>query len=213
MCVLTLLLPLLSTQTARAAALLQRLAASGQGSGTPPEVSPATQMAQNPTWPSAAAPNPLLIPEQAGGFNPLSPTGSGLNPASFPGAAGFNPLGVGSFGVPGGLGIGEGVLSSGSFNLGPQAGMQLNNPVAGIESSQSSAANNLQSGSEGAAGGLSGSGFAGLGPAAGAALASLTSPEAVYGTDGLDVPGTAQVGSGCLSNSISKVMILDCNMP
>lgn len=204
----------LAHQTARAAALLQRLTASGQG-GNPPQAASAVQMAQHPAWPPAAAPKPLLIPDGSDAVNPISPTESGLNPTDFPGASGFNPLGVTGFGIPGALGFGDGMLSPGGFNSGGQAGMQLSSSAAGLESGQSSTANN-QSGavSEGTAGGLSGSGFAALGPAAGAALASLTSPEAVYGSDGLDVPGTAQVGGlGLLGMALSSVLVCRHHVP
>jgi hypothetical protein len=92
--------------------------------------------------------------------------------------------------------------SAGNFNMAPAgmggfAGMQHGlGSMGGFESGQNAlSAEGLlqQSGSEGAGGGasagVSGSGFAGLT----GMVSSLTSNEAVYGTDGLDVPGTAQV--------------------
>lgn len=111
------------------------------------------------------------------GTPPTGPAGPGTNPFLAPGG----PTQAGSFGGP--------AAAAG----GPLGTIQHSmSSMGGFDSSQhSSAANNVQqSGSaiSDVGAGVSGSGF-GLMPG------GLNSPEAIYGTDGLDVPGTAQVGA------------------
>lgn len=172
-------------QTARVAALLQRFGAAGL-------TSQSTQISPNPSntsWPPFNAPNPLIIPNNT--------CGSGSSGA-YPGSSGFS--GYGSLINPT-AGFPDSGISPGSFN----PGLDFSGSAGGLESGQSSAGNNVQSsagnnvqsmaGSEGFMGGGTGAGLSGLGSGANAMSAGgLTSPEAVYGTDGLDVPGTAQVG-------------------
>jgi hypothetical protein len=125
---------------------------------------------------------------------------SSASPASFLQAGGGNMANMaaaaaaGLFGGPAGnplAGMQHGLGSMGGFdqNLSGQNALSAENML--LQQQQS------VSGSEGAGGGasagVSGSGFAGL-PGM---VSGLTSSEAVYGTDGLDVPGSAQVRMIC----------------
>lgn len=132
----------------------------------------------------------------------MSPA-DGLSPNGHAGtASGFNAVGLG--GVEGsGVGFGQGGLGPAGLNANAGAAARMNGALGGLSSSgHSSAANNLQSapGNDGAGTLVTGQNFSGINPAAGfsaggVGVGGLSSPEAVYGTDGVDVPGTAQVCS------------------
>jgi hypothetical protein len=121
----------------------------------------------------------------------------GASPASFLQAGGANLANMaaaGLFGGPAGnplAGMQHGLGSMGGFEQTLSGQNALSAEGMLLQQQQS------MSGSEGAGGGasagVSGSGFAGM-PGM---VSGLTSSEAVYGTDGLDVPGTAQVRSCC----------------
>ncbi|KAF6262589.1 hypothetical protein COO60DRAFT_598684 [Scenedesmus sp. NREL 46B-D3] len=189
-------------QAASAAALLQRFSALSAAGGSSPNAQAGIS--------ALDAPGGLSLPGQWGpspGTPPTGPAGLSSNPAAaFLQAGGAAPAGntmaanmvnmaaaaaaAGLLGPAGNLAAGPGAF----------AGLQHGLCSMGFENGQSavSAENLLQqqqsaSGSEGVSGGtsagVSGSSYAGM-PGL---VSGLTSSEAVYGTDGLDAPGTAQV--------------------